>query len=161
MSKVPEGPIETWGGAFVYTTSYPNQKEKTYFSGGSGLVSTASDYAKFLQMMLNGGEYNGVRLLGRKTVELMTTPSIGDKKIYWKEHFGDTFGYGFAIRTQRGMYDQLESIGSYSWGGIFYTRFWVDPKEELFGILLIQMAPGYLPTIARTFRVLSYQSIID
>ncbi len=72
-------------------------------------------------MVLNGGEFNGARLLGRKTVELMTSNSIGELKNYWRDHFEDKFGYGFSIRTERSEFDQLESLGAFSWGGIFYT----------------------------------------
>jgi CubicO group peptidase (beta-lactamase class C family) len=112
-------------------------------------------------MMLNDGAFNGVRLLGKKTVELMRSNSIGDNYNYWRDHFGDKFGYGFSIRTERGEYDQLESLGAYSWGGIFYTRFWIDPKENMITIFLTQYDVDGQPKTARAFRVLAYQALID
>lgn len=138
---------------------------QTYFSGGAGLVSTATDYARFAQMLLNKGELDGTRILSRKTVELMTTNSIGDKYIYTAQpHFsilGDKFGYGFGIRTERGVFDENESLGSYGWDGAFYTRFWVDPKEDLIGIFMSQFDVGGDETLIGIFKVLVYQSIID
>ena len=136
---------------------------ETYFSGGSGILSTASDYVRFAQMLLNYGELDGKRILSRKTVELMTTNSIGEK--YIRESFrpgqGDKFGYGFGIRTERGVYDELESIGSFGWDGAYYTRFWVDPKEELIGIFLTQMDSFWSANYLNIFKVMVYQAIDD
>lgn len=133
---------------------------QTYFSGGAGLVSSAKDYVKFAQMILNKGELNGVRLLSRKTVELMTTNSIGELYIPFRI-IGDKFGYGFGIRTERGEYDELESLGIFGWDGAFYTRFWIDPQEELIGIFMSQV-DGYWDTnYAARFRNLVYQAIVD
>lgn len=161
LVKLGPGPYERWGGFCTFTTDFIVSEPQTYFSGGSGLVSTIDDYAKFSQMMLNGGELNGVRLLGRKTVELMTQNSIGDDYILWHDDFGDKFGYGFGIRTRRGQYDQLESLGTYTWGGIFYTRFWIDPVEDMITIFLSQFDVANQPNTARTFRVMAYQAIVD
>ena len=136
---------------------------QTYFSGGGGIMTTASDYVRFAQMLLNKGELDGKRILSRKTIELMTTNSIGDKFI--RESFrpgqGDKFGYGFGIRTERGVYDELESIGSFGWDGAYYTRFWVDPKEELIGIFLTQMDTFWSANYLSIFKVMVYQSIAD
>jgi len=134
--------------------------EQTYFSGGAGLVSTAPDYWKFAQMILNGGELNGVRILGRKTVELMSTNSIGDLYAPFRQHSGDKFGYGFGIRTERGVYDELESPGILGWDGAFYTRFWIDPKEDLIGIFMTQSRDWSLDLITK-YRVLVYQAIVE
>ena len=134
---------------------------KTYFSGTGGLFSTISDYSRFLQMMLNGGELDGVRLLSRKSVEIMTANSIGDLHSTWPQLHGDKFGLGFGIRTERGQYDELESLGTYSWGGIFNTIFYVDPKEDMICIFMNQLFPQDHLTVRRQFRVLAYQAIND
>jgi len=134
---------------------------KTYFSGAGGLFSTAEDYARFLQMLLNGGTFEGKRYLSRKTVEIMTTDSLGDLKATWPALHGDTFGLGFGIRTERGMYDEIESIGTYSWGGVFNTIFYVDPSEELIAIFMNQLLPQDHLNIREQFRVLAFQAIDD
>jgi len=111
---------------------------KTWFSGGGGLVSTAADYYRFLQMLLNGGELEGTRLVSRKTVELMTKDHVG-KEIPIYPGYG--FGLGFAVRQELGKGHSLGSEGDYTWGGIFNTVFWVDPKEELILIFLTNFSP--------------------
>ncbi len=132
---------------------------QTYFSGGAGLVSTAADYLQFARMILNNGKLNGVRLLSRKTVELMTTNSIGDLYAPFRDTSGDKFGYGFGIRTERGVYDELESLGIIGWDGAFHTRCWIDPKENLIGVFMIQSDAS--TKINTRFRVLTYQAIAD
>lgn len=141
---------------------YP--KMQTYFSGGAGLVSTASDYSRFAQMMLNMGELDGHRILSRKTIELMTSNSIGDIIVsdgFRRNGLGDKFGYGVGIRTERGVFDELESPGIYGWDGAFYTRFWVDPKEDMVGIFLSQVNNYWSEKVIDKFRVLVYQAIAD
>lgn len=136
---------------------------QSYFSGGAGIVSTASDYVRFAQMLLNKGELDGKRILSRKTIELMTSNSIGDKYIANSLRFtsGDKFGYGFGLRTERGAFDELESIGSFGWDGAYYTRFWVDPKEDLVGIFMSQMDNFWSENYINKFKVFVYQSIED
>lgn len=144
---------------------FPYPKEQNYFSGGAGLISTAADYARFAQMLLNKGELEGKRILSRKTIELMTSNYTGDLYIFnpFKHNgiMGDKFGYGFGIRTERGVYDELESIGTFGWDGAFYTRFWVDPKEDLVGIFLSQVDNYWSETLIGKFRNLVYQSISE
>ncbi len=111
-------------------------------------------------MILNGGELNGVRILSPKTVELMETNSIGDLYSAFRIHSGDKFGLGFGIRTERGEFDELESLGIVGWDGAFYTRFWVDPKEDLVGVFMTQSGDWSLDLINK-FRVLVYQAIDD
>jgi CubicO group peptidase (beta-lactamase class C family) len=111
---------------------------KTWFSGGGGLLSTAADYYRFLQMLLNGGELEGTRLVSRKTVELMTKDHVG-KEIPIYPGYG--FGLGVAVRQELGKGHSLGSDGDYTWGGIFNTVFWVDPKEELILIFLTNFSP--------------------
>ncbi len=132
---------------------------QTYFSGGAGLVSTAPDYLKFAQMILNGGTLNGTRLLSRKTVELMTSNSIGDLYSAFRGDSGDKFGLGFGIRTERGKFDEIESLGIIGWDGAFHTRYWIDPKEDLIGVFMIQSDSS--TRINTRFRVLTYQAIAD
>lgn len=137
-------------------------REKPSFeSGGGGLVSTAIDYARFLQMMLNGGTLDGVRLLSRKTVEYMTADHLGgitgapDLLIP-----GYGFGLGFAVRLTAGIAQVPGSVGQYYWGGLAGTTFWVDPAEQLFAVLLIQ-GPGQREYYRVLFRDLVYAAIAD
>jgi len=147
------------------TKYFPYPKPQNYFSGGAGLVSTASDYARFAQMLLNKGELDGKRLLSRKTVELMTTNSIGDIFIFTSfAHngiMGDKFGLGFGIRSERGLFDELESLGTFGWDGAFYTRFWIDPKEDLIGIFMSQVDSNWSEILIGKYKNLVYQSISD
>lgn len=99
----------------------------TYFSGGGGLSSTTADYARFLQLFLNGGDLDGVRLLGRKTVELMLTNQVGDMR--------PPFGLGFALETAEVDHQSPVSLGTFSWGGAFNTTYWADPHERLIGLV--------------------------
>ena len=131
-----------------------------YFSGAGGLVSTASDYFRFQQMMLNGGELNGVRLLGRKTVELMTTNHIGDLPI-WLTGPGYGFGLGYSVVKDMGATGQPASVGTYGWGGAFCTYFWVDPAEEMIGVVMTQVRPYTHLNIRQEFQVLAYQALVD
>jgi len=130
-------------------------------SGGGGLVSTAADYARFLQMLLNGGTLEGRRLLSRKTIEFMTADHLGpitgapDLLIP-----GHGFGLGFAVRLQAGIAHVPGSIGQYFWGGLAGTTFWVDPAERLFALLLIQ-APGLRDYYRTLFRDLVYSAVDD
>ena len=137
--------------------------KQTYFSGGAGLVSTASDYVRFAQMLLNKGELEGKRILSRKTIELMTSNSIGELCLPSNLRFtsGDKFGYGFGIRTERGVYDGPESIGAFGWDGALYTRFWVDPKEDLVGIFMSQVDNYWSENYIGIYKALVYQAIVD
>jgi CubicO group peptidase (beta-lactamase class C family) len=130
-------------------------------SGGGGLVSTAADYARFLQMMLNLGRLDGVRFLSRKTIELMTSdhlgPITGAPDLLLP---GYGFGLGFAIRLQPGISHVPGSVGQYFWGGLAGTTFWVDPAEQLFAIMMIQ-APGQRDYFRTLFRDLVYAAFDD
>jgi CubicO group peptidase (beta-lactamase class C family) len=122
-------------------------------SGGGGLVSTTMDYARFCQMLLNGGELDGARIIGRKTLDFMTSDHL-DASVKIQGALtqpGHSFGLGFGVRTQPGIAPFSGSVGQYFWSGMGGTFFWIDPKEDLFAIFMSQ-APGqrvYTRTLVR------------
>ncbi len=130
---------------------YPKAEGK-YFSGGAGLSSTVEDYAHFLQMMIDGGVYNGKRLLSRKTIELMLTNQTGELQTQ--------FGLGFGLETAKNDALSIVSQGSFNWGGIFATTYWADPKEKIVGLVYTQIWPT-THSISERFKVLTYQAIVD
>ena len=132
---------------------YPVIGAKTYFSGGAGLSSTARDYARFLQMLLNDGELDGVRILGRKSVELMRTGRVD-----WDGDDVPDFGLGFAVVSDLGRNGELASPGAYAWGGAFDTSYWIDPHEDLIGVYMSQARPTSSDLGAR-FKTLVYQAL--
>ena len=131
---------------------------KTYFSGGAGLVSTARDYLRFAQMLLNGGALDGARLLSPKTIELMTASHTADLPPAGLIGGGAQFGLGFRVVTDVAATQTLGSNGIYGWSGIYGTNFWVDPKERLVAIVLVQRYPG--SPVASAFQPLVYQALI-
>jgi CubicO group peptidase (beta-lactamase class C family) len=133
---------------------------QTFFNGAGGLMSTADDYARFCQMLLSNGSFNGARLLSRKSVELMTSNAIGDRPI-WPDLAGYRFGLGFRVLTDLGKSGVLGSVGSYGWGGAYGTYFFVDPKEDMFGILMIQQNSHSHLNIRVETQSLAEQAIID
>jgi CubicO group peptidase (beta-lactamase class C family) len=137
------------------SVNYPLLKG-TYFAGGAELSSTTKDYAIFLQMLLNKGEYNGKRLLSRRTVELITCNQIGDLNLGV-----DKFGLGFEITTERGQAVLGISEGSFAWGGYFGTTYWADPKERMVCLLFIQQSPLSHGEIQSKFKALVYQTLAD
>ena len=129
-------------------------------SGGGGLVSTASDYVRFAHMLLNKGELDGVRLLGRKTIELMTMNHLPDE-FHPFEDPSRGFGLGVSVLTDVARSQTLGSVGTYGWGGAANTVFWVDPQEELIGLLLLQFMPSDTYPVESDFKVLVYQALVD
>lgn len=127
----------------------------TYHSGGGGLVSTVTDYAVFLQMVLNGGKYNGQQLLSPVTVKMMVQNQIGDINLGYKK-----FGLGFAITTDKEAARVPPSAGTYDWGGYYGTTYWVDPKEGVIGMIMTQKVPNSYADLGEKFKVLVYQAII-
>jgi CubicO group peptidase (beta-lactamase class C family) len=127
------------------------------FSGGAGLLSTAEDYARFLQMLGNGGELDGVRILSPKTVEIMTVNQAGD--LYGTR--GQGFGLGFWVTNDLGKTGEMGSIGAFGWGGAYYTTYWVDPAERLVVVFMTQLLPAGGLDLQTKFRTLVYQSIVD
>jgi CubicO group peptidase (beta-lactamase class C family) len=161
LEKMTDGPKEE--GDYIYSPSFHYKGPKTYYSGGAGLVSTASDYFRFCQMFLNRGELDGVRLLSRKSVELMTaTNHIGEQDATLLHGKGWKFGLGFAIEMNRGHDIDGGSVGVYEWAGIFSTRFSIDPREEKITIFLTQTHPFALHFgIWDRVEALSSSAIID
>jgi CubicO group peptidase (beta-lactamase class C family) len=128
------------------------------FSGGAGFVSTAGDYARFLQMMLNDGQLEGKRLISRKTVELMTTDALVPPATFRP---GEGFGLGFSVVKDVGLRGEFSSVGEFGWGGAYHSTYWVDPHEQLVVVYLTQLNPsGEIDDFGK-LRALIYQSIVD
>ena len=137
-------------------------------SGGGGLVSTATDYMRFCRMMLNKGELDRVRLLGRKTVALMTSnhlrgdmAEMGQPRFSESSYHGIGFGLGFSVMLDPAKAQILGTPGEYAWGGAASTAFWIDPAEDMAVIMLTQLMPSSTYPIRRELRVLTYQAIVD
>ncbi len=137
-------------------------------SGGGGLLSTAGDYLAFGQMLLGGGAYGGVRLLGRKTVDLMTSNHLrGDMAAMGQPRFSESsyegvgFGLGVSVTLDPARAQLIGSPGEYAWGGAASTAWWNDPAEEMSVVLLTQLTPSSTYPIRRELRVLSYQALTD
>jgi CubicO group peptidase (beta-lactamase class C family) len=140
----------------------------TLTSGSGGLLSTAPDYMRFAQMLLNGGVIDGTRLLGRKTVDFMTMNHLSSEvlpmsilpDVDWRAY---GYGLGFRVLLDVAQSQIAGSPGEYAWAGYWSTHFWIDPKEELIGVLMTQVGPPYCfpHIIAPDFKVLVYQAIVD
>jgi len=152
----------------VATSAY--LRPQVLLSGGGGLVSTAADYLRFCRMLLNGGSLDGARLLGRKTVELMTSnhlPTGGDLASMGQPVFSETsyegigFGLGVSVVLDPSRAQVVGSVGEYAWGGMASTYFWVDPSEDLIAILMTQLVPSSAYPIRRELKVLVNQAIVD
>jgi CubicO group peptidase (beta-lactamase class C family) len=142
----------------------------SYLSGAGGLVSTTSDYVAFCQMLLNGGQLGGRRILGRKTLELMTAnllpggATLADVAIggFGEAGFdGIGFGLGFAVGQGPAATGMAGSAGEFYWGGAASTAFWVDPVEDLFAVFMTQLIPSVTYPIRAELRALVYQAIED
>ena len=131
---------------------------RTFISGASGLHTTAADYWRFCQMLLNGGEFGGKRLLGPRTVDLISDNHL-ERGTAFRPGLG--FGLGFAVVTDRGRAGLPYSEGSFYWGGSQGTVFWIDPSEELVGILMVQVRPGGHLRLREKFGALVYSAIVD
>lgn len=131
----------------------------TFESGGGGLISTAMDYLRFSQMLLNGGELDGVRLLSPRTVELMSRDHMADVKVGFGGK-GSGFGLDFGVLLDPGAAGDVGSAGEYSWGGAAGTRFWIDPEKQIIGVFMVQSIP-HRTDLAGKFKVLTYASMVD
>lgn len=153
LARFPESPIVE--GPFSYTADYPYSGPRKLFAGGAGLNSTAPDYARFCQMMLNGGKLGDVRLISRKTVEVMTHDQLG------RLSADQSFGLGFGIDGVKTPMSGLGSPGEYQWGGFYYTGFIIDPKEEMVLVFMAQLHPTGDLSLSSRFNTLAFQAIVD
>lgn len=153
LNRFPETPITE--GSFVYSADYPYRGPKKHFAGGAGLTSTAPNYERFCQMMLDGGKVGMTRLLSRKSVELMTHDQLG------KVSPDQGFGLGFGVEGVKAPLSELGSPGTYDWGGFFYTAFTIDPKEQMIVIFMAQLHPAEGVNVDRRVNALAYQAIVD
>lgn len=148
---ITRAPRDGWAGQGAYVDG-----PRRCFSGGAGLLSTAADYGRFLQMLLNGGVLDGVRLLSPKTVAFATANHVGS--LYDEKGLG--FGFGFEVTERVGPAGRLDSAGAYGWGSAYYPRFFVDPQEKLVAFFLTQLIPARDYDLHRRFRTLVYQAIV-
>jgi len=139
-----------------------------WFSGGGGLLSTAEDYSRFCQMLLNGGELTGVRLLAPKTIAVMTSDQLlpgmalaGFEDMAPIPALGQSFGLGFAVRTKLGPNPLDGSVGDYFWAGIHGTYFWVDPEKKLFVVFMVQMPWDQAGPYRRALREMVYGAMVN
>lgn len=141
----------------AFYTDYPYNGLHNYFSGGAGLVSTTEDYYLFLQMLLNNGVHNNKQIISKKSIELMTSEQTGNKSNTLK---GYGFGFGYFISRGSDETGTEESKGQYLGGGFFNTLFWVDPQQELIGVIMMQLRTDNRE-IKMNFKKLAYQAIIN
>lgn len=127
------------------------------FSGGAGLLSTITDYGRFMQMLLNGGELDGTRILSPKTVQLMHVNHVGDLFVW--EDAG--FGLGFRVVEDLGEFGQLGTVGAYGWGSAYYPTYWIDPKEDMAFLFLTQLMPAGDNPFRDIFKNMVYQAVIE
>jgi CubicO group peptidase (beta-lactamase class C family) len=151
--------------------SSPYARPPTFFSGGGGLVSTAGDYLRFCRMLLGGGELDGARVLGRKTIELMTMNHLPDGQdiaalnlggqFSQVEYVGVGFGLGFSVTLDLARAQIVGSPGEYAWGGAASTAFWIDPAEELVVIFMTQFMPSGTFNFRGQLKSIVYPAIVD
>ena len=144
-------------------------KRPAFFSGGGGMVGTIDDYHRFARMMLGKGELDGTRVLGRKTVEYMTSnhlpggcdlAAMGQRVFTETSYEGIGFGLGFSVVVDPPAANVLDSPGEYAWGGAASTYFWVDPLEEVIVVFLTQLLPSSTYPIRRELKTLVYQALV-
>ena len=153
LNRFPDTPITE--GPFSYSADYPYRGPKKLFSGGAGLVSTAEDFARFCQMMLNEGKVGNIQLLSPKSIELMTHDQLG------KVSSEQSFGLGFGIDGIKTPLTELGSIGEYKWSGFYFTAFSIDSKEQMIVVFMGQLHPAGGLTLDRQVGTLAYQAIIE
>lgn len=146
---------DAWQGDGHFGQGHYVQGPRLAFSGGAGLLSTAADYSRFLEMMRRGGELDGRRYLSRKSVELMVTDHLGD--IPYSPGMG--FGLGFSIRENLGHAGSPGSEGEFGWGGAYHSQYWVDPKERLTVVYMVQLLPAGAIDDHGKLRALIYQAL--
>lgn len=143
-AQTDDGTVMKQDDGLVQLLDYPKRKDRGHYAGGGGLSSTAMDYARFIQALVNDGEYNGHRILGRKTIELMTADqfvALNKKGAGISQIPGSTFCLGFGLITDEANGLNSKSPGTYEWGGYFSTKFFIDPEEELIFVGMTQINP--------------------
>ena len=150
-------------GAGLVKSSEPGPASRTgrMYAGAGGLAGTAEDYFRFCQMLLNGGQLEGTRLVSRKTIESMTANQIGRLPLWQDVYRNYGFGLGFRVRKELGQTQTLGSVGEYGWGGAHGTYFWIDPAEKMIGIMMIQLRPYAHLNIRADFQNAVTQAIVD
>jgi CubicO group peptidase (beta-lactamase class C family) len=138
---------------------FPKTAGGTYFSGGAGLSSTAYDYALFCQMLLNGGEYNGVRFLSPHTIGLMTKNQIGNLTMWGNPDNPTRFGLGFGVYTEKSEAGTPVAAGSYDWAGMFASHFWIDPKNKIVAVFMRNVWPTQHWDFGDRIKPLVYQAL--
>ena len=180
--SVPDEQIDRFAACYLPTAGrdgmvlFDSPKESSYrshpvlFSGGGGLVSTASDYLRFCTMLLNGGELDGTRVLGRKTVDYMTSnhlaggtdlAGMGQPVFTETSYEGIGVGLGFSVMLDPARAAVIGSPGEYGWGGAASTMFWIDPAEELIAMFLTQLVPSSTYPVRPQMKALTYQALVD
>ncbi len=140
-----------------FDRDYPNTVGGTFYSGGGGLASTALDYAKFMQMLLNGGDYNGKHIISKASLRLMTTNQIGNLSRSPQKDV--KFGLGFELVTASNYGQSYVSMDSFFWGGMFSSTYWIDPREKIVAQFVLQMYPSSHGDINEKFKVQVYQAL--
>ncbi len=151
LRRLGSEPVEE--GSLVYRADHPYVGQRRYFSGGGGLCSTVGDYLRFSQMLLNLGELDGKRVLKRRTVRLMTRDHVGELSR------NQGFGLGFSVVRTEDESGKMDCIGSYGWGGFWYTTFFVDPKKRMIGVCMGQLHPEGGATLNSRFKGLVYKAL--
>ncbi|MCB1123760.1 MAG: beta-lactamase family protein, partial [Verrucomicrobiae bacterium] len=157
--RVKDGAVLA-SGPINFSADYCYEGNGSIFLGGSGLVGTTLDYMRFLQCLLNGGKLEGEKILNGNSVARMTRNQIGTLSMPFPGH-GDGWGYGFGVLTERGKANDIASVGTFSWGGLYNTYFWVDPQEEWIGLVMTQIFPYDHLTVRSEFKRLVYKAIDD
>jgi len=144
----------------TFSRDFPKTPNGTYFSGGAGLASTAYDYALFGQMLLNGGELNGKRILSPNTIRLMTSNQIGDLLMWGDTNKTRRFGLGFGILTEYGERTMMIPAGSYGWDGMFASHYWTDPKSKMVVVFMRNIWPTEHWDYGDRIKPLIYQAVL-
>lgn len=143
----------------TFSRDFPKTKGGSYFSGGAGLSSTAYDYALFATMMMNGGSLGNVRILSPATIRLMSTNQIGDLPMWGNPDLSTRFGLGFGVYTEKSEARTPVRAGSFDWGGMFATSFWIDPKSKLVAVIMRNVWPTNTGDFNEKTKVAVYQSL--
>jgi len=143
----------------TFSRDFPKTTNGTYFSGGAGLASTAYDYALFGQMLLNGGELNGKRILSPRTIQLMTSNQIGDRLMWGDTNKTRRFGLGFGILTEYAERTLMIPAGSYGWDGMFASHYWTDPKNKMVVVFMRNIWPTDHWDYGDRIKPLIYQAL--